>query len=148
MHLGGLVSVFNPKMKQGKDSGVVVLGEPKHAAPVIDGRQATKQQQHGAATDPKAVRRRGHGTRGRWRREGKVSREKGVGLPGSRVVALVGCMQGLGGPKEPAIMPQDRSFRCLPGFPGFVVCFVSSVAFIFASCALHHVIMPSCHFFS
>ena len=44
----------------------------------------------------------GQGMRGRWRREGKVSREKGVGLPGSRVAALVGCMQGLGGPKGPA----------------------------------------------
>ena len=46
------------------------------------------------------------------------------------------------------VTPQDRSFRCLPGFPGFVVCFVWFIAFIIASCALHHVIMPSCHFFS
>ena len=39
------------------------------------------------------------------------------------------------------VTPQVRSFRCLPGFPGFVVCFVWFVA----SCALHHVIMPSSH---
>ena len=35
-----------------------------------------------------------------------------------------------------SVTPQDRSFRCLPGFPGFVVCFV----WFIASCALHHVI--------
>ena len=39
------------------------------------------------------------------------------------------------------VTPQDRSFRCLPGFPSFAVCFFCACSFIFA---LHHVIMPSC----
>ena len=43
------------------------------------------------------------------------------------------------------VTPQDRSFRCLPGFPRFVVWFVSSVALSLLACPALH-IMSSCAF--
>ena len=46
--------------------------------------------------------------------------------------------QGLKIILEHSVMPQDRSFRCLPYVPGFAVCFICACPFIFA---LHHVII-------